>query len=297
MSINKTTISLSDVAKNTGKSLQDSVITYERIEGFEIEGFDFQHSIFEGVGIKNEPFKFRTNELPDIVDCNFSHCIFRGCYFRYVKFRKCNFTNCRFIDCGFPESTFVVCDLLYAQFQNTHIEPGNVLSNLPSHENVAVSLLRSIRMNYSDRGEGDHARQCFLYEMEASAEHFWKVAFDKHSFFRDKYIGWTRVGGFLKWCQIKFEHWFWGYGESPIKLMAWVATIIVCFANAYTADSVSFPDALKISAFAFATVGYGDQLNANTHAINWILLESLIGVIFVGLLAASVFKWISRRQR
>ena len=295
---NKSTRSLELLNATHELEQTDSFIVNERIQGFQIQGATFQHSIFENVGVRNQKFDERDNkDEVDVADCDFSHCVFTRCYFRYVRFRNCTFTNCRFVDCEFPESILSVCKLPYAQFQNTNIDVGNILSNLPPHENLQVGVLRSARMNYSNRGEGDRARKCFLKEMSASTVHHWKIAWDKHSWFRDKYKGATRLFGFLTWLQLKIEYWLWGYGESPLKLVAWALALIMGFSVAYLDPGVSFREALRISAFAFATVGYGKPLTADTHGLDWILVESVIGVLFIGLLAASLFKWISRRQR
>lgn len=133
--------------------------------------------------------------------------------------------------------------------------------------------------------------------MSASADHVWKIAFSSHSWFRDKYPFGTRVGAFFRWLVMKTENWLWGYGESPLKLIGWAVIVVVLFVPVYMNTTTSVIEALRISAFAFATVSYGEHLSATTQAIDWILIESLIGVVFVGLLAASAFKWIARRQR
>ena len=82
MTENKTPVSLNSIIGGTDKRLHDSLVINERLENIRLEKYDFQHSIFEGVGIKNKKFKLRPDESPDIHNCDFSHCIFRGCYFR-----------------------------------------------------------------------------------------------------------------------------------------------------------------------------------------------------------------------
>jgi len=211
------------------------------------------------------------------------------------------------VECEFPNSTLNQCRLEYSTWRETAISSEQVLANLPDWPNVAHSLAEALRVNALSRGDGAGAREFFLEAARNSQAHFRRIAFARASYYRQKYKGWIRVSGFLRWLGVGLERWGWGFGESPIILTLWALVSIVLFAVLYLSRAptafgsngeidklgTAFLRAVEFSALCFAT-------SAPTRMpgipASLFLLETFLGIVFTGVLAAVVFRWISIRQ-
>jgi Pentapeptide repeats (9 copies) len=278
----------------------DACILNQRIDDLHLTDRRMTHAVFVGVGLKKATLR----------GIDFSHSTFVRCYFRDAELRGCNFTGCRFDECDFPNSTLINCTLAYSLWKDTAIEPRQILSNLPEQwPNVAHKLLDSLRTNAVAQGDGPAARKYLLAAMRFSREHYHRIAFSSASYYRDKYKGVRRASGFLRWLFSVVERWVWGYGENPALLFGWAAILVFLFAIYY---GISAPSAfgfgsrplltaaglaMRYSALTFATNTPADMVHRDLDHIGAaVVVESLCGVIFTGVLAAVVYRRISIRR-
>jgi hypothetical protein len=165
-------------------------------------------------------------------ECDFSQASLNRCYFHRAVFINCNFTGVLFVDCNLRGAKFVGCKLEYAQFKNTLVDPAPMLSNLPAWENVRRELLRGLRKNAESVGEMEDVRVYFRAEMDASAEH-WRSAFRQVTgYYKEHYGGLAkRANALVCLMRLKVSKHFWGYGESPFRLvlsaLIWVTLLAI----------------------------------------------------------------------
>lgn len=277
----------------------DACILNERADKLKLNDQRLTHAVLVGVGLKDAKLR----------GLDFSHSVFVRCYFRNAELRGCNFTGCRFVECEFPNATLINCNLAYSIWKETDIEAGQILSNLPEWPNVAHKLLDSLRINSLALGNGPAARKYLLAAMRFSREHYRRIAFSPASYYRDKYKGSHRIRGFVRWIASVAERWLWGYGESPALLFSWAAAVVAVFAVYYGAMEpgafgfgflpffIAARSVLRFSALTFATnTPNRVPIDALNHIEAAVVVESLCGIIFMGVLAAVVYRRISIRQ-
>jgi hypothetical protein len=277
----------------------DSCFINERVDGLVLAGQQLTHAVFVGIGLKAAKF----------TNVDFSHSTFVRCYFRNAELRGCNFTGCRFVECDFPGAALINCQLQYSEWRDTSIDSRQILSNLPEGPNIASRLLEFLRANSLARGDGPEARRYLFAAMRCSREHYYRVAFAQASYYRDKYRGFLRIRGALRWIGLLLERLLWGYGESPALMFFWASILILGFAAYYSLrapglfgfGSLGVSEALKsavqFSALAFASNTPNWAPSVKLAAIESAMVaESLVGIVFIGVIAAVVYRRISLRQ-
>lgn len=247
-----------------------------------------QRSIWINVSLKDSK----------ISKCNFAHSTFVNCYFRGAILDGCDFTGCRFIDCTFPASCVIQrCDFQYTRWTKTDIRRSTLLDNLPSQANLAQDLLIRLRLNATSIGEYDDARS-YLYEAEKrSREHFWEIILCRKDYYNRKYaLSQERLLAPVRYLRSQFNHLLWGYGERPLVL----TTNMLIFAavlgswRAY-GTSIGGWEAFKLSLASFA--GLVPSVGSGTEPLGMLsILESLMGLIYIAFLAASLHRRIATRR-
>ena len=278
-------------------SLVDVAFVNERCDNAQISNAVYNHCSFISMGFKRATFQ----------DVDFSHCVFFNCYFRDAIFKNCKFIGAKFIDCNFTHSDIAVCDFSYSDWQNTNIEPNQVLRNLPPWPNVRYDLLQNLKSNARTRGDGASARTFFLAAMDASIEKYKDNAFSSQRWHRDKYKGLQRISVGLKWLGLKIERALWGFGESPATIIKLGLFSIAFFAGFYYIFSPELfhpQETIKgvignaLSAFWISTATFSGNPPPplTEHSPYLSVFESFFGMVFTGLLAAAAYRWISIRQ-
>lgn len=275
----------------------DLCFVNQRADGLKLSETSLQHAVFSNVS-------FLDGELTKV---DFSHSTFYRCYFRRTKLRGCNFTGCRFVECEFPDADILNCQFPYSKWDRTDIDAQVMISNLPEWPNVAHSLLVALRTNALNKGDGVAARELLFAAMALSRKHHYRIAFAEGKYYKDKYNGWRRLGAFFQWLGFWAEKALWGYGENP----GWVAGTgglsIVLFALYYlwespatfgaseglTWDAVS--DVLLYSVRAFTSASPPPALSFEVFPVAT-TLQAAFGLVFVSVLAAVIYRWLTVRS-
>lgn len=175
----------------------------------EVIGHDFNNSRIEWARGKDSHFQ----------NCNFKSTLLKNCYFHRATFTNCIFTGSSIVDCNFRGAKFSGCTFEYAVIRNTAIESHQILQNLPVWENARRELLRVLRKNAEGQGDVEDVRRFLKSEMDASAEH-WRSAYRQITpYYKEHYGSYAeRLRSFGRFLGIKFGKFFWGHGDSPVRL-------------------------------------------------------------------------------
>ena len=130
---------------------------------------------------------FAVNRVFKNVD--FSKCEIEYCYFRNSKFIECNFTGTEISNCNFRGAQFDGCVFKYSEWRSTYLDVGFLDTCLPSEENLARDLTRSLRVNFAQVGNYEAVNRAASEEVKLTGRHLFNAAFSKQSYYRRKYQG------------------------------------------------------------------------------------------------------------
>lgn len=258
----------------------------------------FSHKEMRGTSIVGASFL-----SSQFKNCTFSHCFFERCYFRKSSFTHVSFTGCRFVDCAFSGASFDQCDLSFTSYSNCSITYRQVEKCLPDQQNVLHDLARELRMNAQNRGDKENVRLFLRQELLASERHNYKKWREINDRYYSKYTLFQRVEAFIAWSSLKTTRFLWGYGESWLAVLRLSAILILVFAIFYWKllkingmPAESFWDYLLFSLATFTTLGYGSAFPESLWGRFWTNIESAVGLLVYGLLAAVFYTRFSRRD-
>lgn len=223
---------------------------------------------------------------------SFKQAALTNCYFRNCTFIRCDFTGTQIKDCYFKGSSFAQCPFRYTTWEKTQLDEDFLDKCLPSEENLARDLVRSLRVNFAQIGNQDAVNKAAAIEVKLTGLHLYNAAYSKQSYYRtfEKYNGWNRLWFILKHFRWKVLDWLWGNGESLSRVL-FNGTFLIMLSAAFLAKSSStlnYPDALWLSFLNFW--GIGQPLS---HLFAVIL--TVARFVFFGLFMAILVKRLSRR--
>ena len=240
-------------------------------------------------------------------DCIFRHCTFEGCYFRNTQFRNINFTGSFFKNCNLSKATFEACCFWYVQFSHCYIEYDEVLRSIPPESNISIPLLQSLRQNAIEMGEKRVADKILMKEIQIQKNELVNQILSRTSYYKNRYDMFERIISSLKLLGYLLEGFIWGYGLK-LKNLLFSGILVIfafgflifkfgCFAfngNPEVATELSFGQSLYLSTITFTTLGYGDFIPISSVSYSLCAIESFIVIIFLGFLAATVYRKFSR---
>jgi hypothetical protein len=280
---------------------EDACFINEREDSLKLEKKRINHAVFIALGLKDARFS----------DVDFSYSTFVRCYFRGAEFRGCNFTGCRFIDCNLRNAMMVNCSLLYTEWQQTHVSPDLILANAPEWPNIRRELMEALRVNSLSQGDGVSARKYLLASMRASIEHQKRIVKRHNHYYANKYGPKDQFLASFRLMALQSERFIWGYGESPYKLILCGAILVGIFAVYFGVKAPEvfgfgesirtlpggFYEALQFSALTFAANTPASSTTTTYDVIKTaMVIETLLGLVFTGVLAAVLYRWITIRQ-
>lgn len=240
-------------------------------------------------------------------DCSFTQSIFEDSYFRKAIFKNVRFTGSSFRFCNFDRASFQVCDFRYCNFFHCKLPKDEIISCLPSEPNLRRDLARNLRVNYESIGDKKTADTFLDIEIKASDDEFKAIFLSKMEYYKTHYnfLGQMQAG--WKFLTSKFLGMLWGYGHSVgrLTLSYSVATCLLSFIT-YTKQikffvsgntvprgltilesiQMAFCETVHATSSSFAPSTLGGQLIT--------LSASLLGAIFLALLAATLYRRIAR---
>jgi len=238
----------------------------------------------------------------------FENVSFSKTHIRDVSFSRCSFIDCLFIgtefeDCEFHRCTFIGCNTFKAKFVNTYINPTSFDKNALSrdkHANIGVGLFHELYSNAINTHQRDFID---------SAEYRFRV-WQRHQLKHEVSVakGMDRFKLRIEWLLDLGYFVIAGYGLRPLFFMAWsvaaVALIVVLNFNlweqlAIVGQDGAVKDPTGVEAFYYSmvtvtTFGLGGLAPTSDFGMIIISLEAMLGLIWVGLLAAIIIKRLVR---
>ena len=226
------------------------------------------------------------------VDVSFKQCDFSHCYFRNCRFIRCNFTGANIKESNFKGSQFEECDFRYSTWEKTLLDEHFLDTCLPSEENLARDLARSLRVNFSQVGNYEAVNKAASIEVSLTGQHLYNAAYSRQSYYRAKYKGWSRLVHAINHAHWKALDLLWGNGESIVRVALSGVAVIVIAALFILRDhsQLLFPTAFWVAFTSF----WGIQSGVNL-ADTYMVALTVVRFILFGLFMAILVKRLSRR--
>lgn len=222
----------------------------------------------------------------------FKQAVLEKCYFRNCTFIRCDFTGAQLKDCNLRGSSFEGCQFRYATWEKTLLDGEFLDRCLPSEENLARDLVRSLRVNFAQIGNYDAVNKAAAIEVSLTGRHLFNAAYSRQGYYRSlpKYQGIDRLkyaGQHVRWKALDL---LWGNGESILRVVI-SGAVVVALAAAVIANSanVAYADGLSIAFLAF----WGLTAMPSPFGIGVVL--TVARFVFFGLFMAILVKRLSRR--
>ncbi len=222
----------------------------------------------------------------------FKQCVFASCYFRNCKFVRCDFTGASIKESNFKGAQFEECSFKYTTWEKTLLDGRFLDTCLPSEENLARDLVRSLRVNFAQIGNYEAVNKAASIEVKLTGQHLYNAAYSRQSYYRAKYKGQDRFSHALQHLRWKSLDLLWGNDESIFRVVVSSLVVVLIAAVLYVREAVgvSFLDAI-LEAFGHF---WGVQYRAAMPPTYVVVLTVLRFVIF-GLFMAILVKRLARR--
>lgn len=226
------------------------------------------------------------------VRVSFKQSEISDCYFRNCKFVECDFTGSTIRRSNFRGSQYEACKFQYATWEHTQLDDEFLKNCLPSEENLARDLVRSLRVNFGQIGNYSAVNEAASIEVKLTGQHLFNAAYSKQSYYRSKYKGWVRVLHAAHHAHWKALDLLWGNGESMFRIfITGVVIIILCaFCLTWSNPQFSWPQSLFAVAHAFWGVASSPPLPAHQQT-----LLTIVRFVLFGLFMAVLVKRLARR--
>lgn len=272
------------------------VISNKEFDDIILKNIDIQRGILDNLGLKNTKFQ----------NCRITQSVIKDCYLRKAEFTDVDFTGSKFINCNLEMVKFKSCNFRYATFSGCRINIPEILGSLPSEPNLLKGILRELRRNEEDMGNRRTADFILLKEIDAERKLFVEEFCVRTSYFEEKATNKSRLRALIKYLLSHLDDKIWGHGlklgrliVSGLFMILIFATLIFILKQPYkisTPDIVSLNigQALYLSVLSFSNLGYGEYIPLTTLGKILLGVESLLGAIFIGFIAAAVYRRIAR---
>lgn len=240
------------------------------------------------------------------------HTRFRNCYLRRAVFEQVDLTGCEFVNCNLRNIQFQNCFLDYVRFKDCVLNYDMISSCNFRFAGSYKDALQQMRVHAQCDGAFREARRLLLEELKQDRIHEWNKALSTDTvYYRRNFKGWSRVQAFGKWVLHWIEHIGWGYGLRPSQLLITAIALVILLSGIIALSEMwyrvpyhystevrlgplGFGEALYFVLVTFSTLGYGEISPASSTARAFSSLVCCLGAIFLGLIAASMFKRMER---
>lgn len=215
-----------------------------------------------------------------------------NCYFRNCTFIRCDFTGAQIKNSNFRGSQYEDCKFQYSTWEHTHLDEKFLDNCIPSEENLAQDLVRSLRVNFGHIGNYSAVNKAASLEVALTGQHLFNAAYSKKSYYRSKYKGWDRVLHAARHACWKALDLLWGNGESMLRIIICGIVTVIVWAVFLPLGHHKFdwPNSLGLVTQTFWGVSTVPPL-PNCH----IVMLTAFRFIFFGLFMAVLIKRLTRR--
>jgi hypothetical protein len=226
------------------------------------------------------------------IEVSFKQSEICECYFRNCRFIRCDFTGASIRRSNFRGSRYEECKFQYSTWEHTQLDEEFLDNCLPSEENLARDLVRSLRVNFGHIGNYAAVNKAASIEVMLTGQHLFHAAYSKQSYYRSKYKGWVRALHAARHARWKALDLLWGNGESIFRiLITGVSTIILwAIVLAWSNPLFAWPKSLIAVSYAFWGVAGTPTLPSHQLA-----LLTIVRFVLFGLFMAILVKRLARR--
>jgi hypothetical protein len=278
--------------------LSEALFEADRVDGQTFEAIRFEHCTFANVSFKQAT----------LVSCTFENCVFMECYFRLATLDSSRFLGSKFINCDFPKASFRQCSFIHAHFRGCFIPYQEFEQSLPTQANLRRLLAENLSREAEAAGASADARQYRLQGYRSYERYLWNGLLGADAWSREHFpsLGERVVAGLRllgRWA----NRMLWGYGEQGLVLIR-NATIVVfgVFPLLYYLwgdDLEQVGGDLGAASYFLLSVdallngsGFSGVSPTTSSTRVLVLVEVLVGLIFIGLAVTLLFRWITRRR-
>lgn len=225
-------------------------------------------------------------------DVSFKQSELTDCYFRNCRFIRCDFTGAIIKGSNFRGSQYEDCKFQYSSWSHTQLDEEFLDNCLPSEENLARDLVRSLRVNFGHIGNYAAVNKAASIEVGLTGQHLFNAAYSKQAYYRSKYKGWNRVTQAARHIRWKLLDLLWGNGESLSRVLICTIFVILCWATSISWNNpqLEWQNSLRIVFQAF----WGATTTPPLSSDNVVMLTLLRFILF-GLFMAVLIKRLARR--
>lgn len=224
-------------------------------------------------------------------DVTFKQSNLLKAYFRNCRFIRCDFTGANIKESNFRGSQFSNCCFKYTFWEKVIIDNHFLESCLPSEENLARDLVRSLRVNFGQIGNYEAVNIAAAIEVQLTGNHLCNAAFSRQSYYRNKYQGWARLSHFFQYIRWKLLDLLWGNGESVLKILM-ISVLVMFLATLFLffADQKPLMEAARLSIKTFWGI-----YDLSRVSNSFVVALTVARFILFGLFMAILVKRLSKR--
>ena len=241
--------------------------------------------------LRNKAFENVSFSKTTIRNINFINCSFEDCLFIGTEFVSCEFHGC----------SFKCCNPYQSVFRQTYLNPTHFakILNPKEHSNIGIILFQRLMANFIELKQHQLSKLSEYYFRK------WKryqLCYD----FRNKKI--TNAQFIKKWVPDKLYDLFAGYGLRTALFIGWtlIIFVLIIIVNHILWDSFGMKSDLAgigkpnlITTFYYtvitlSTLGYGDITPSTSLGMAFAGVESILGIIWLAILASIIIKKIVR---
>ena len=237
-----------------------------------------------------------------IRDKRFTNVSFAKTVMDAIEFTRCTFVDCLFIgtsftNCEFHDCVFEGCNPYKASFSNTYIDPACFAKMLDPHmhSNIGIWLFQQLLHNSAE------CRQPRFTQTAHYLFHKWKryqLTYD----YKKKHL--TGIQYFRRWLpSILYDH-LAGYGIRLLPLVRLTCTQLLVltvlnylawpefgmYSSTIDVGTRSCTTSFYYTVITITTLGYGDLTPTTKLGMNLASVESLFGIVWLGLIANTIIK-------
>lgn len=225
-------------------------------------------------------------------EVSFKQSEIADCYFRNCRFIRCDFTGASIRRSNFRGSQYEECKFQYSIWEHTQLDEEFLDNCLPSEENLARDLVRSLRVNFGHIGNYAAVNNAASIEVMLTGQHLFHAAYSRQSYYRSKYKGWVRARHALRHARWKALDLLWGNGESILRILLTGACTVMLWAIflAWNDPQLSWSQSLISVAYGFWGIDGTTPLPSYQ-----LTLLTVIRFVLFGLFMAILVKRLARR--
>lgn len=283
---------LSDVA--TGSDL---AFGSERHDARTLEDWNFRHCTFANISFKESTLR----------NGYFLNCVFVSCYFRKSTLDNVKFIGCRFIDCVFNRTSIRDSQFNYSSFGACQIPYSELHDCLPREPSLREALARNLSLESRALGLTSDARNYRLASLNAKEDHLRAAFLGQSDWYREHFDTFARVFAGVQFILSRLNGLTWGYGENARRLllnMVLLSVLVFPIAYSLSSSGIVSTEHRELTMWDYVhfsvETAFPTPLNSGIVAVSQgarilAIVESLVGYLFVALVASHVFRWSVRR--